>query len=63
VLFDVLMLGVYQVLLDPNYVDPTLTPAQWKSQYYGSNYPQLLSIKKMYDPHDVFDYPQAIGRA
>jgi len=47
----------------PNYVDPTLSPAQWKAQYYGSNYARLLSIKKAVDPNNVFDFPQAIGRA
>lgn len=47
----------------PNYVDPTLTPAQWKAQYYGKNYDRLLKIKKSVDPYNVFDYPQAIGQA
>lgn len=47
----------------PNYVDPTLTPAQWKAQYYGNNYARLLSIKNAVDPNNVFDYPQAIGHA
>jgi len=47
----------------PNYVDPTLTSAQWKAQYYGSNYARLLSLKQSVDPNNVFDYPQAIGHA
>jgi hypothetical protein len=50
-----------EIGLDPNYVDPTLTSAQWKEQYYGSNYPRLLGYKNMYDKYNIFDYPQAIG--
>ncbi|KAG8715564.1 hypothetical protein FRC09_016511 [Ceratobasidium sp. 395] len=44
-----------------NYVDPTLTPAQWKLQYYGSHYPPLSTIKRAVDPHNVFRFPQSIG--
>ncbi|QRV80312.1 reticuline oxidase [Ceratobasidium sp. AG-Ba] len=44
-----------------NYVDPTLTPAQWKEQYYGAHYKRLSSIKRMVDPHNVFRFPQSIG--
>jgi len=55
--------------LEPNvaaayagYVDPTLSGAQWQSQYYGSNYARLLKIKQDRDPQNVFDFPQSIGR-
>ncbi|KAG8776302.1 hypothetical protein FRC12_000995 [Ceratobasidium sp. 428] len=44
-----------------NYVDPTLTASQWKSQYYGSHYTRLSSIKRAVDPNNVFRFPQSIG--
>ncbi|KAG8763423.1 hypothetical protein FRC11_004034 [Ceratobasidium sp. 423] len=44
-----------------NYVDPTLTPAQWKQQYYAGHYPRLVSIKQAVDPKNVFRFPQSIG--
>ncbi|KAG9078674.1 hypothetical protein FS749_009267 [Ceratobasidium sp. UAMH 11750] len=44
-----------------NYVDPTLTDSQWKTQYYGSHYARLSSIKRAVDPNNVFRFPQSIG--
>ncbi|HUK67979.1 MAG TPA: FAD-binding oxidoreductase [Streptosporangiaceae bacterium] len=41
-----------------NYVDPDLT--NWSQAYYGANYPRLQQIKAKYDPHQLFDFPQAI---
>jgi FAD binding domain/Berberine and berberine like len=43
-----------------NYTDPDLK--HWQSAYYGSNYPRLLKIRRKYDPHHYFNFPQAIGR-
>ncbi|CUA68151.1 Reticuline oxidase-like protein [Rhizoctonia solani] len=43
-----------------NYVDPTLTPAQWKLQYFAGHYPRLVSIKRAVDPENVFRFPQSI---
>ncbi|CAE7234010.1 unnamed protein product, partial [Rhizoctonia solani] len=44
-----------------NYVDPTLTPVQWKLQYFAGHYPRLASIKRAVDPKNVFRFPQSIG--
>ncbi|KAF8610252.1 FAD-binding domain-containing protein [Ceratobasidium sp. AG-I] len=44
-----------------NYVDPTLTDSQWKTQYFGSHYTRLSSIKRAVDPSNVFRFPQSIG--
>jgi FAD/FMN-containing dehydrogenase len=43
-----------------NYTDPNLK--HWQNAYYGSNYPRLQKIRRKYDPHHYFNFPQAIGR-
>jgi FAD/FMN-containing dehydrogenase len=43
-----------------NYIDKNL--AHWQQAYYGSNYKRLQQIRKKYDPHHFFNFPQAIGR-
>ncbi|KAI0902905.1 FAD binding domain protein [Ustulina deusta] len=35
--------------------------ADWKESFYGTNYERLLSIKKIYDPEDLFYAPTAVG--
>ncbi|CAG8493318.1 5215_t:CDS:2 [Acaulospora colombiana] len=46
--------------VDPNYIDPTLTLQEWQSQYFGDNMPRLIGIKALYDPNNVFSFPQSI---
>ncbi|KAK2464778.1 hypothetical protein APHAL10511_003196 [Amanita phalloides] len=42
----------------PNYPDKGLT--NWQKLYYGSHYSRLQSIKRQYDPHNTFSFPQSI---
>jgi hypothetical protein len=41
-----------------NYADPKLT--DYASAYWGPNLTQLSKIKKIYDPHNVFQFPQSV---
>jgi FAD/FMN-containing dehydrogenase len=42
-----------------NYIDPLLT--NWKQEFYGGNYDELVRIKKEWDPKNHFHFQQAIG--
>lgn len=45
-----------------NYVDPELNPTQAANLYYGQDlYNQLVGIKDIVDPKDIFWNPQSIG--
>jgi FAD/FMN-containing dehydrogenase len=44
-----------------NYADATLTDPL--TAYYGTNLPRLRSVKKKYDPDNVFNQPQGISPA
>lgn len=42
----------------PNFPDPALDG--WAEAYHAGNYPRLAAVKRAYDPHRCFDFPQAI---
>jgi FAD/FMN-containing dehydrogenase len=42
----------------PNFPDPALD--DWATAYHASNYRRLAAVKDAYDPHRLFDFPQAI---
>jgi FAD/FMN-containing dehydrogenase len=41
-----------------NYIDAGLS--DWRTAYYGQNYAALSQVKAVYDPHQLFRFPQAI---
>ncbi|KAJ7579209.1 glucooligosaccharide oxidase [Mycena floridula] len=41
-----------------NYIDDRLP--DWQKRYYGTNYPRLQSLKKTYDPTNVFRFPTSV---
>ncbi|KAJ6262672.1 Xylooligosaccharide oxidase [Drechslerella dactyloides] len=43
-----------------NYADPTLSPDESHTLYYGEQYAKLSQLKKKWDKNQVFWYPQGI---
>jgi FAD/FMN-containing dehydrogenase len=41
-----------------NYLDPAIT--DFPTAYWGGNYARLQSVKRQYDPEQVFTFPQAV---
>lgn len=39
---------------------PDLSICNWPKAYYGSNYQRLTRVKAIYDPENIFRYPQSI---
>lgn len=42
----------------PNFPDPALE--DWAAAYHAGNHPRLAAVKNAYDPHRLFDFPQAV---
>jgi FAD/FMN-containing dehydrogenase len=41
-----------------NYADASI--ANFGAAYWGSNYPRLQTVKRAYDPHNLFTFPQSV---
>ncbi|MGW5135663.1 terpene synthase family protein [Streptomyces sp. NPDC004135] len=41
-----------------NGMDPELT--DWATAYHGDNYPRMQHVKAVYDPEELFTFPQAV---
>ncbi|MEP6598633.1 MAG: BBE domain-containing protein [Actinomycetota bacterium] len=41
-----------------NYADPSII--DYPTAYWGDNVPRLQQVKRSYDPHNVFSFPQSV---
>ena len=47
---------------DSQYVNtPSCQGDSWPRRYFGDNYHKLLSLKRLWDPSNLFNYCQSIG--
>ena len=47
---------------DSQYVNtPSCQDEDWGRRYFGDNYETLLTIKKLWDPDNIFNYCQSVG--
>ncbi|KAK1773162.1 putative glucooligosaccharide oxidase [Copromyces sp. CBS 386.78] len=46
-----------------NYADPTMMRAEAVGNYYRGSLARLQQVKAMYDPNEVFYYPQSVEPA
>ncbi len=53
--------AMQRFMLPQSYVNfPSRELPHWAKAYYGDNLPQLMRLKKKYDPHNLFHFEQSI---
>ena len=44
--------------IHPNFPDPALP--DWAAAYHAGNHARLVAVKRTYDPHRLFRFPQSV---